>query len=104
MMTMMNYNSAYYPRLVEAMGFTKKVDFVSCYLSPDAFQLPERIHSIADRARSAAQACVSCAFKTKREMMPMGAKRIGIAYNKAFVNNWEYYPLTGARSNSSSTM
>jgi hypothetical protein len=28
MMTMMNYNYAYYPRLVEALGFTKEVDFV----------------------------------------------------------------------------
>jgi hypothetical protein len=32
-------------------------------------------------------------FKNKRELLAW-AKRIGEAYNKAFVNNWEYYPLT----------
>ena len=49
MMTMMNYNYDYYPRLVEALGFQKEVDFVSCYLSAESFHLPERVHSIAER-------------------------------------------------------
>ena len=31
-MTMLNYNHSYYPSLVEAQGFVKEVDFVSCYL------------------------------------------------------------------------
>ena len=36
MMTMMNYNYAYYPELVEKIGFHKDVDFVSCYAhAPD---------------------------------------------------------------------
>ena len=30
MMTMMNYNYPYYPRLVESLGFHKEVDFISC--------------------------------------------------------------------------
>ena len=30
MMTMMNYNYPYYPRLIEALGFQKEVDFISC--------------------------------------------------------------------------
>ena len=32
-------------------------------------------------------------FKNKKELLSW-ADRIGIAYNNAFVNNWEYYPLT----------
>ncbi len=30
MMTMMNYNYEYYPKLIEALGFEKEVDFVCC--------------------------------------------------------------------------
>ncbi len=32
-MTMMNYNYPYYPKMVEELGFEQEVDFVSCYLS-----------------------------------------------------------------------
>jgi hypothetical protein len=91
-MTMMNYNFAYYPRLVESLGFTKLVDFVSCYIDAGRFRLPERIHSIADRARERAGLRV-VRFRNKREMLKW-APRLGVAYNQAFVNNWEYYPLT----------
>lgn len=92
MMTMMNYNYPYYPCLVEALGFEKEVDFVSCYLSAESFRLPERIHSIARRAMQRANLRVQ-QFKSKRELKGW-AGRIGQAYNQAFVNNWEYYPLT----------
>ena len=32
-------------------------------------------------------------FETKRELKAWSS-RIGQAYNKAFINNWEYYPLS----------
>lgn len=92
MMTMMNYNYDYYPRLVEAVGFEKEVDFVSCYISKQSFKLPERIHSIAERVQKRGALNVK-RFKDKDELKQW-ADRIGEAYNKAFVNNWEYYPLT----------
>jgi hypothetical protein len=92
MMTMMNYNYDYYPRLLEGLGFEKEVDFVSCYLSADSFRLPERVHSIAERVQRRGALRVR-RFASKRELVAW-AGRIGDAYNKAFVNNWEYYPLT----------
>ena len=92
MMTMMNYNYAYYPRLVEALGFTKEVDFVSCYLSAEAFHLPERVHRIAERVQRKGTLRVQ-RFKSKKELITW-AGRIGEAYNKTFIHNWEYYPLT----------
>jgi hypothetical protein len=92
MMTMMNYNYDYYPRLVEALGFQKEVDFVSCYLSAESFHLPERVHSIAERVMKKGALGVK-RFRDKKELLSW-AGRIGQAYNKAFVNNWEYYPLT----------
>ncbi|MCI0474851.1 MAG: hypothetical protein L0Y55_01260 [Anaerolineales bacterium] len=90
-MTMMNYNYPYYARLIEAIGFTKEVDFVSCYLGT-AFHLPERVHRVAERVAKRGNLRV-VKFKNKRELVAW-ADRIGQAYNQAFVNNWEYFPLT----------
>lgn len=91
-MTMMNYNYPYYPNLVEGIGFEKDVDFVSCYLNAEGFQLPERVHRIAKRMQDRGNLQV-LRFNSKRELKRW-VSRIGQAYNQAFVNNWEYYPLT----------
>ena len=92
LMTMMNYNYPYYSKLVEAQGFEKEVDFASCYLSTDTFRLPERIHNIAERVQQRGTLSVM-RFENKAALKAW-AKNIGKAYNQAFVNNWEYYPLT----------
>ncbi len=91
-MTMLNYNYTYYQSFVEALGFTKEVDFVSCYLPADSFRIPERVERIAQRALERGHLQVK-RFKNKRELVQW-APRIGEAYNKAFVRNWEYYPFT----------
>jgi hypothetical protein len=91
-MTMLNYNHAYYQSLVESQGFVKEVDFVSCYLPADAFHVPERVERITRRAMQRGHLDTK-RFKNKKELLQWAA-RIGEAYNKAFVNNWEYYPLT----------
>lgn len=92
MMTMMNYNPPYYPAFMERLGFRKEVDFVSCYLSADKFKMDARVHSIAERAAKRSGLWVK-RFANKKELVSW-APRIGETYNKAFVNNWEYYPLT----------
>jgi len=92
MMTMMNYNYDYYPKLLENLGFTKEVDFVSCYLARDNFNLPERVKQIAQKVQERGTFRV-VNFENKRALIAM-AKQIGEAYNNTFVNNWEYYPLT----------
>ncbi|MCI0520720.1 MAG: hypothetical protein L0Z70_10770 [Chloroflexi bacterium] len=92
LMTMMNYNYPYYPRLVETLGFEKEVDFVSCHLNAQVFHLPERVHRIAERVQKRGSLRVQ-RFTTKADLRAWAA-RIGAAYNQAFVNNWEYYPLT----------
>jgi hypothetical protein len=91
-MTMMNYNYDYYPVLMEQLGFTKEVDFVSCYLDLGTFRMPERVHHIAERVLRRGELSVRV-FKNKRELIRR-ARSIGEAYNRAFVHNWEYYPLT----------
>ncbi len=91
-MTMLNYNYAYYQSLIEAQGFIKEVDFVSCYLPADKFQLPERVKRISERVMERGHLEVK-RFKNKKELLQW-ADRIGTAYNNAFVHNWEYYPLS----------
>lgn len=91
-MTMLNYNHSYYQSLIEAQGFTKEVDFVSCYLPADKFQLPERVKRISERVMERGHLEVK-RFKNKKELLKW-ADRIGTAYNNAFVHNWEYYPLS----------
>ncbi len=92
MMTMMNYNYSYYPKFMEALGFEKEVDFVSCYLPADAFRVPERVERIAERAMKRGNLTVKN-FKSKGELLKW-APRIGLAYNKTFIHNWEYYPFS----------
>jgi hypothetical protein len=91
-MNMMNYNYPYYVKLVENLGFTKEVDFVSCYMSRDAFHLPERVYKIVERVKSRNNMGVQD-FKTKNDLRAW-ANKIGKLYNDSFVNNWEYFPLT----------
>jgi GNAT superfamily N-acetyltransferase len=92
MMNMMNYNYPYYVKLVEAAGFTKLVDFVSCYSKREGFLLPEKalkaVHIVHKRGTFEV-----LKFKNKKHLVSW-AKALGIAYNKSFVNNIEYYPLT----------
>jgi hypothetical protein len=92
MMTMMTYNFDYYPKLMEALGFEKEVDFVSCYLPAESFRIPERVERIAERVKQRGKLYVK-EFKSKRELIQW-AQRIGETYNRTFIHNWEYYPFT----------
>jgi len=91
-MTMLNYNYPYYQQLIEALGFEKEVDFVSCFLPADKFKIPERVERITQRVMERGGLKIKH-FRNQRDLLNW-APRIGKAYNDAFVNNWEYYPLT----------
>src|SRR4030066_1492217 len=91
-MTMMNYNYPYYVSLVESLGFTKEVDFISCYMHKDTFHLPERVYRIVERVKSRNNLDVH--YFTSKKDLASWANKIGRLYNDSFVNNWEYYPLT----------
>jgi hypothetical protein len=91
LMNMMNYNHPYYPEIIERLGFRKEVDFVSAFIDTQKFKIPERVHRIADRVRERGNLEVK-RFKDKAELKSW-APKIGKAYNDAFINNWEYYPM-----------
>src|SRR5512145_2395866 len=67
MMTMMNYNYDYYPKLINALGFEKEVDFVCCYLPAESLKMPERVERIAKRVIERGDLWVK-EFKSKREL------------------------------------
>ncbi len=92
MMNMMNYNYPYYQRLVESYGFVKEVDFVSSYVKLDEFVLPEKIKKAIEIAKKRGSLTVK-SFKNKKEIYAWKDK-LRDAYNKSFVKNWEYYPLS----------
>jgi GNAT superfamily N-acetyltransferase len=93
-MTMMLYNPPAYPAYAEAAGFAKEVDFVSCHITAEQFTLPERVHRIAGKVQARGQLRV-LTFGNRAELRAM-APKIGRAYNQAFVDNWEYVPLSDA--------
>jgi hypothetical protein len=92
MMTMTNYNYPYLSRLLEGLGFEKEVDFVSSLLCRHSFRMSERLIRVAARAEQRGFLQIK-RFTTKRELVKW-APRIGSAYNRAFVRNWEYHPLS----------
>ncbi len=92
MMTMMNYNYPYYGELMERIGFEKENDFVSCYAPVKRFKLPDKAAEIARRVRERGTFRIK-GFTSKKELREW-AWRIGETYNRTFVNNWEYYPLS----------
>ena len=91
-MMMSAYNHAYYPHLVEALGFQKEVDFITCLITRERFRMPERVHRIAERVLKRGTFRV-LSFKNKKELLRWVPGFIK-AYNAAFVKNWEYYPLS----------
>ncbi|NMB63004.1 MAG: hypothetical protein GYA18_11800 [Chloroflexi bacterium] len=92
MMTMMNYNKPNYPAFMEHLGFAKVVDWVSSYVKIADFNMPEKIKLVADKVRKQGKFKVH-QFTSKAELKKY-VPLIGEAYNKTFINNWEYYPLT----------
>jgi len=91
-MMMSAYNHAYYPRHLEGLGFRKEVDFVSCYLPRVAVTLPERLHRLRERILKRGTFTVHD-FKSKQDMLTWMPRFLD-TYNRTFVKNWEYYPLT----------
>lgn len=92
MMNMMNYNPPYYPTLLEQLGFETEVDWLSFFTKADEFEMPDRVNQLVERVMKRGSFQV-LNFRTKGEARKWG-RRIGEAYNRSFVNNYEYYPLT----------
>lgn len=92
LMTMTAYHPSYYARLFTANGFVKEVDFVSYELRKDTFAMPERMRRVAVRVERRGTLRILDLRSTRA--LVRQASAIARVYNQAFVNNWEYVPLT----------
>lgn len=90
-MSLTNYNHSYYSTLVEAAGFRKAVDFVSCSLDFATFQLAPPLRTRAEQLRQEAGLTLH-RFRTIAELRAAAPQMLEL-YNAAFIRNWEYYPL-----------
>jgi hypothetical protein len=91
MMMMSTYNYPYYRTLVEAAGFTNEMRFSSFYLNARQFHVPDWIHHLAAQTRHKGNLAVKN-IHSVREGLPLARQMVEI-YNRAMVDNWEYYPL-----------
>jgi len=85
------YNHPYYDALVKAAGLVKETDYYSGLITRQE-GLPERLWEVADKAAERRGFTVKT-FRDKDEMrawMP----RIGHIYNTAFLEHWEFCPVT----------
>jgi len=91
-MTMMQYNHAYYSRLLEGLGFRKHVDLLSMDLPPATFRLPERVSAIAGKVLERGRFQV-LRFRSKRDLSRV-ADRVAELYNATLADHLEDYPLS----------
>jgi GNAT superfamily N-acetyltransferase len=86
----MTYNYDYYPRLLEAAGFVKEIDYLSGYLS-QGYRLPDRLAVLVDKIRERTGLRVHT-FRSKRELKRWipALQRIN---NEAFGHVWGFYPI-----------
>jgi len=85
------YNPAYYPALVESLGFHTSSEVVSGYLNP-GLQFPPRIHDLADRLR-ARRGLTIARCRSRRELRRLVA-HLKELYNGSLEGTSGNYPLT----------
>ncbi len=91
-MTMMAYNHAYYRDLVEAAGFTKRLDLNSFYLDAERFRLPDKVRSVAEKVLARGSFKV-LEFSSKKGLKAI-AQEVGRVYNSALGDHVESYMLS----------
>jgi hypothetical protein len=89
------YNYLYYDALVTDAGFQRLTDYYSGYL-PGSYDLPQRFYDIAEKVKAQRGFRIK-RFRSKKELRQW-VPRIMEVYNKAFVENLEYYPVTPAEA------
>lgn len=87
-----NYNHAYYAPLLAAQGFTKVVDFRSAILNVDEFQPPAWVKTLVAQMRRRAEFAIG-PYGSLKDLVAAGPDLFRL-YNRAFADNWEYYPLS----------
>ena len=87
------YNLPYYLQLVEAAGFSSKIELVSGYLD-GSMRFPEKIHRAAELIKRRRGLCVT-RYKTRQEIRAL-APYLKDLYNSSFAPGEDNIPLTDA--------
>lgn len=87
------YNQPYYQTMWEDSGLAKLSDYASGYMTRD-FQLPEKIHDMAERVRQRGNFWIKT-FKNTREMKSWIPK-VETVHEEAFSVNPSFHPSTKA--------
>jgi len=85
------YNLPYYPQLVDAAGFSSKIELVSGYLDRD-MQFPEKIHRAADLIKMRRGLRVT-RYNTRQELRAL-APYLKDLFNASIVAGEDNIPLT----------
>ena len=91
-MTMMGYNYPYYRQLLEEWGFEKYKDFVSGFLDPSSFRMPEKIRRVAEIVMK--RGGFTLPRIRGRAAMRRLATEIGRLYNDSWADHAEFAPLS----------
>jgi GNAT superfamily N-acetyltransferase len=92
-MIMTTWNPRYYPTLVENAGFAKAKDLLAYYFPMEgehAFELPERVIKVAERAMGGAITFRELDFKH----FAKDVERAWEIYNAAWDANWGFFPMS----------
>ncbi len=86
------YNHAYYPKLMEQLGFDTETDYLSGFATRTNYQLPARVEEMAEKILKRGKFWVKT-FTSKSEMQDM-IPIVDKIHTEAFENNPAYYPST----------
>ncbi len=86
------YNMEYYPDFMEKLGFEKESDLLSGYLLAKDYQLPERVHKLAEKIKKRRGFHVK-QFSSKEELRRW-IPSVREVYNQAFATVPEFVPIT----------
>ena len=87
------YNLPYYPQLVEAAGFSSKIELVSGYLDR-GMRFPEKVHRAAELIKRRRELRV-IRYRTRQELKEL-APYLKDLYNSSFAPGEDNIPLTDA--------
>jgi len=97
-MVMMTYNPPYYPVLIEAHGYRKAMDVYAYifYLAEDMKTAPPKVFRVAEKAAQKAGLRVR---KVDLHHFHRDVEKIKQVYNRAWLRNWGFVPMTDAEIN-----
>ncbi len=97
-MVMMTYNPPYYPVLIEAHGYRKAMDVYAYifYLAEDMKTAPPKVFHVAEKAAQKAGLRVR---KVDLHHFHRDVEKIKQVYNRAWLRNWGFVPMTDAEIN-----